>query len=231
MKESRIRENLIISWIDSIKDNAKSIYLLGDIFDFWFEYKRVVPKGFVRLLGKFAEITDSGTNIHIIVGNHDLWMKDYLYKECNIIIHHKPIKIKENNKTIFIGHGDGLGPGEKSYKFMKKIFSNKTCQWLYSCLHPNIGLKLAHFFSKTLKLKGESPEYLGTEKEYLEQFCKTHYQNNPEINFYIFGHRHLPLDIKISDNCRYINTGDWINHFSYAVFEKENIELQYIKQK
>jgi len=229
MKESRIRENIIISWLDSIKDNAKSIYLLGDVFDFWFEYKRVVPKGFVRILGKFAELTDSGTNIHIIVGNHDLWMKDYLYKECNIKIHHKPIEINENNKTLFIGHGDGLGPGEKSYKFMKKIFTNKTCQWLYSSLHPNIGLKLAHFFSK--KLKEESPEYLGTDKEYLEKFCKTHYQNNPEINFYIFGHRHLPLDIKISDNCRYINTGDWMNYFSYAVFENENIELQYVNQK
>ena len=132
MKESRIREKKIVSWLDSIKNDAKSVYLLGDIFDFWFEYKKVVPKGFVRILGKFAELTDNGTNIHIIVGNHDLWMKDYLEEECNIKIHHDPIKIKENNKTIFIGHGDGLGPGEKSFKLMKKIFTNRTCQWLFS---------------------------------------------------------------------------------------------------
>ncbi len=227
MKESRIREKLIVSWLDSIKNDAKSIYLLGDIFDFWFEYKKVVPKGFVRLLGKFAELSDNGTNINIIVGNHDLWMKDYLEKECNIKIYHDPIKIKENNKIIYIGHGDGIGSGEKSFKMIKKIFTNKTCQWIFSRLHPNTAIKLAHYWSRRSRINGETPDYLGSEKEYLEQFCRKHYTNNVEINFYLFGHRHLPLDIKIADDCRYINTGDWINHFSYAVFDKENIELQY----
>ena len=225
MEESRMREKKIVSWLDSIQNDAKSVYLIGDIFDFWFEYKKVVPKGFVRLLGKFAELTDNGTNIHIIVGNHDVWMKDYLEKECNLKIYYNPIKIKENNKTLFIGHGDGLGPGEKSSKLLKKIFTHKTSKWLFSRLHPDSGLKLSHSLSRILK--GESPDYLGSEKEYLEQFCRKHYTKNTEINFYIFGHRHLPLDVKIADDCRYINTGDWINHFSYAVFEKENIELQY----
>ena len=154
-------------------------------------------------------------------------MKDYLEEECNVKIHHDPIKIKENNKTIFIGHGDGLGPGEKSFKLIKKIFTNRTCQWLFSLLHPNTSLKLAHFWSRRSRLKGITPDYLGSEKEYLEQFCREHYIKNTEINFYLFGHRHLPLDVKIADDCRYINTGDWINHFSYAVFDKENIELQY----
>ena len=170
ISDSLSREKKIVSWLDSIKKDAKSIYLIGDIFDFWFEYKNVVPKGFVRLLGKIAELTDSGIGVHIIVGNHDLWMKDYLRKECGVKIHHEPITINEDNKTIFIGHGDGLGPGEKSYKIINKIFKNKICQWLFARIHPNTALKIAHFWSKNSRENGETPNYLGKEKEFLEQF-------------------------------------------------------------
>ena len=230
LEQSRIREKQIVLWLDEIKKDAKSIYLIGDLFDFWFEYKEVVPKGFVRLLGKIAELTDSGIGIHIIVGNHDLWMKDYLEEECGAKIYHEPIKIKESNKTIFIGHGDGLGPGEKSFKFVKQFFTNKTCQWLFARLHPNTALKFAHNWSRKSRLNGNTPDYLGSDKEYLEQFCISHKKENTNIDFYVFGHRHLPLDIKITNDCRYINTGDWIQHFSYAVFEKENIELKYFKK-
>ena len=230
LKESRLREKQVVLWLDEIKKDAKSIYLIGDLFDFWFEYKEVVPKGFVRLLGKIAELTDSGIGVHIIVGNHDLWMKDYLEVECGAKIYHEPIQIKENNKTIFIGHGDGLGPGEKAFKLVKQFFKNKVCQWIFARIHPNTALKFAHSWSRKSRSSGSTPDYLGSEKEYLEQFCISHQKENTDINFYVFGHRHLPLDIKITENCRYINTGDWINHFSYAVFEKENMELKYFKK-
>tara|TARA_B000000532_G_scaffold244107_1_gene242456 strand:- start:2025 stop:2762 length:738 start_codon:yes stop_codon:yes gene_type:complete len=225
--DSISREKKIVSWLDSIKKDAKSVYLIGDIFDFWFEYKNVVPKGFVRFLGKIAELTDSGIGVHIVVGNHDLWMKDYLIKECGVKIHHEPITIKEDNKTIFIGHGDGLGPGEKSFKIIKKIFKNRICQWLFARIHPNTALTIAHFWSKNSREKGETPNYLGKEKEFLEQFCINHQENNSEINFYVLGHRHLPMEIDINKSCRYINTGDWLDHYSFAVFEKENISLKY----
>lgn len=231
IEESRLREKQIVSWLDDIKKDAKSVYLIGDIFDFWFEYKEVVPKGFVRLLGKIAELTDSGIGVHIIVGNHDLWMKDYLIKECGVKIYYEPIQINEKNKTIFIGHGDGIGPGEKSFKLIKKIFTNKTCQWLFSRIHPNTAIKIAQNWSRKSRENGETPDYLGSENEYLEQFCISHKKDNPKVDYYVFGHRHLPLEIDITNDCKYINTGDWINHFSYAVFdEKEKINLNYFNK-
>ena len=228
--ESRNREKKIISWLDHIKRDAKSIYLIGDIFDFWFEYKMVVPKGFVRLLGKLAELTDDGIGIHLIVGNHDLWMNDYLEEECGIRIHHDPIKIKENNKNIYIAHGDDIGSNNKSFNILKRIFKNKTCQWLFARLHPNTAIKIAHKWSHHSRLRGTTPPYLGTTKEHQEKFCKEHHKKNPDIDFYILGHRHLPLNINIEKNCKYINTGDWIDHFSYAVLEKENVELKYFNE-
>ena len=226
VEESRKREKKIISWFDEIKKDAKSIYLLGDIFDYWFEYKKVVPKGFVRILGKIAELTDTGIGIHLLVGNHDLWMKHYLEEECGIKVYHEPISIKENNKIIFIGHGDGLGPGENSFKLIKKLFTNKVCQWMFARIHPNTAVRFAHWWSRKSRENSSDPGYLGSENENLEIFCNHHYKNNSDIDFYIFGHRHLPLDINISDNCRYINTGDWINNFTYAVLEKEQVKLK-----
>ena len=221
------REKKIVSWLDFIKTDADSIYLIGDIFDFWFEYKAVVPKGNVRLLGKLAELTDSGIDIHIVVGNHDLWMKDYLKIECGIKIHYNPIIVNMFNKEVYISHGDGIGPGNNSFKLIKKIFRNKTCQWLFSRIHPNLAFKIAHKWSNISRIHGKNNPYLGTEKESQEQFCMSHNKMNPNINYYILGHRHLPLDIDISNHCRYINTGDWINHFSYVVMDKEEIEIKY----
>ena len=159
-------------------------------------------------------------------------MKDYLTKEIGAEIYYDPITIKENNKTIFIGHGDGIGKGEKSLKLIKKVFSNKTCQWLFSRIHPNTAMRIAKNWSKRSRLNGITPEYLGTNNEHLEQFCISHKKDNPEIDFYVFGHRHLPLKLDITENCKYINTGDWINHFSYAVFDsKEEIILNYYSNK
>ena len=230
MGESRKREKIIISWLDSIKNQAESIYLIGDIFDFWYEYQMVVPKGFVRFLSKLADLTEKGIRIHIIVGNHDLWMKDYLIQECGVEIHHNPIIITKNNKQIYIGHGDEIIQNNLYLKILNKTFRNKICQWMFSRIHPNTALKIAHSWSNYSRLKGGRTEYLGTKREYLEKFCINHKLKNPKISYYIFGHRHLPLDINITENCKYINTGDWINHYSFAVMEDKVISLKFFKK-
>lgn len=221
-EESRKREDKFVSWLDRIKNDASEIYLVGDLFDFWFEYKTVVPKGFVRLQGKIAELTDSGIIIHVFTGNHDMWMYDYLPKELGVKLYHIPIEREIEGKKFLIGHGDGLGPGDKGYKFIKKVFRNKFCQWCFARLHPNFGLGLANYFSRKSRNKTKhEAHYLGDEKEFLVQYCKeklktTHY------DYFIFGHRHLPIDMKI-ENSRYINLGDWIVYFTYAEFDGTNL--------
>ena len=231
-KESSIREKIIVEWLDKIKKDAKEIYLLGDIFDFWYEYKKVVPKGFIRFLGKLAELSDNNIEIHIIVGNHDLWMRDYLKKEIGISIHQNSIIINRYHKSIFLAHGDNVGKQKISYKFIKSIFLNKTCQWLFSRIHPNTAISFAQTWSRKSRLLGKNDPYLGSEKEIIELFCKKHKQRNREIDFYILGHRHLPLNIEIEKNCRYINTGDWINHLSYATLKPDgSVQLEYYKKK
>jgi UDP-2,3-diacylglucosamine hydrolase len=224
LEESHKREKHIVSWLTEIKQDAKVIYLLGDIFDFWFEYKKVVPKGFVRLLGKVAELTDNGTQIHLFAGNHDLWMKDYLEKEVGIIIHHNPKIIEEQGKKIFIGHGDGLGDGDYLYKFVRKIFTSKICQWVFARLHPNLALSLAHAWSNGSRKIHDAP-FISEEKEILFDYCKKLQEITP-VDYYIFGHRHLPLDLKINDKTTYINLGDWLTHNTYSVLEKGILKLK-----
>ena len=147
-KSSLIREKKLVNWLDMISGNADEIFLMGDIFDFWFEYKTVVPKGFVRLLGKLAELTDSGIKIYIIKGNHDMWMYDYLPREVGINILDDKVILEEDGKKIFLAHGDGLGPGDTGYKLIKKVFTSAICQWLFARLHPNFGIGFAHFWSR-----------------------------------------------------------------------------------
>ena len=224
MKESHKREKTIIKWLSEIEKDAKAIYLLGDIFDFWFEYRKVVPKGFVRLLGKLASITDKGIKIHFFLGNHDLWVKDYLEKEVGICIHHQPKIIDEQGKKIFVGHGDGLGDGDYFYKFLRKIFTSKTCQWIFSCLHPNLALSIAHTFSNRSKRKKQKI-FTSKENEILFNFCKKQQKIKPS-NYYIFGHRHIPLDLKIDNSASYINIGDWLTHKTYAILKNGNLKLE-----
>ena len=224
------REKRIIAWLDSIKEDAKSIYLLGDIFDFWFEYKTVVPKGYVRLLAKLANLVDDGIEINIIKGNHDMWMYDYLPKEIGVNILQDKTILRENGKQIFLAHGDGLGPGDLGYKLIKKVFASKICQWLFARLHPNFGIGIAQFWSRKSRIANqEKPDpFLGEEKEWLVSYCKRK-QNEMDIDYFVFGHRHLPLEIDIDERSKYINLGDWIHHNSYAVFDKEDLTLQYFK--
>ncbi|MBS1495338.1 MAG: UDP-2,3-diacylglucosamine diphosphatase [Bacteroidetes bacterium] len=222
------REKIITRFLDEIKDNASAIFIVGDLFDFWYEYKQVVPKGFVRILGKMAEISDSGVPIHFFVGNHDMWMNDYFQKEMNIPVYFEPHPFEFSGKRFLIGHGDGLGPGDKGYKFIKKIFRNKFCQWLFGILPPSAGIGIANYFSRKSRAQtGLTDEkFLGEDKEWLIAYCKEVLQTT-HYDYFIFGHRHLPIDFALSNTSRYINLGDWIKYFSYAVFDGTNIELKY----
>lgn len=230
VEQSKIREQKFVNWLDSIKKDAEAIFLLGDLFDFWFEYKKAVPKGFVRVLGKLAELKDSGIQIHFFVGNHDLWMRDYFETELGIPVYYKPKEFMFNNKLFLIGHGDGLGPGDKGYKRMKKVFTNSLSKWLYRWLHPDIGIRLAQYLSLKNKLISgeEDVKFLGEENEWLVQYSKKKLEEK-HYDFFVFGHRHLPLDIQISDHSKYINTGDWISHFTYGEFDDKQMILKYYK--
>lgn len=226
-EKSLEREKKIIRWLESIRHDAEEIYLMGDVFDFWFEYKTVVPRGYVRLLGKLAELSDSGIKLHYFTGNHDMWTFDYLEKELNTTIYRAPIERTYSNKTFYIGHGDGLGPGDHGYKFIKKVFASPICQWLFARLHPNFGIGLANYFSKKSRIAtGNSDEkFLGEENEWLVIYSKEILAKK-HFDYLIFGHRHLPLDITINEKSRYINLGDWIRYFTYGVFDGSNFELK-----
>jgi len=225
-EKSLVREKLFVQWLDEIKNDAEAIYLVGDIFDFWFEYKKAVPKGYVRLLGKLAEISDSGIPIHIFTGNHDMWLFDYLEDEINAHIYREPIEISIKGKRFFISHGDGLGPGDNGYKLIKKIFKNKLCQWLFERIHPNLGISIAQYWSKKSRIaNGEKDESYYGEKEWLTQFCKEK-MKTIEVDYFIFGHRHLPLEVDLGNNTIYINLGEWVNYNSYAVFDGKRLELK-----
>ncbi len=228
---SQIREKTIVRWLDFIKEDATELFLVGDIFDFWFEYKRAIPKGFIRLLGKLAELSDLGIKIHIFTGNHDMWMFDYLKEELNAELYRKPIQIERQSKKLFIGHGDGLGPGDHGYKFIKKVFENKLCQWLFARLHPNFGIGLADYFSRKSRAKtGKSDEkFLGEENEWLAVYSKEQLTIQHH-DYFIFGHRHLPLTIPLSEKSTYFNLGEWLNYNSYGVLKNGEFTLSYFKE-
>ncbi|MBU2949745.1 UDP-2,3-diacylglucosamine diphosphatase [Tamlana agarivorans] len=227
---SRPREKKFVAWLDEVKHDAAAIFLLGDMFDFWMEYKTVVPKGFTRTLGKLAEISDSGIPIYYFVGNHDLWMNGYFEEELNIPVYHKPKEFTFNNKTFFIGHGDGLGPGDKGYKRMKKVFTNPFCKWLFRWLHPDLGVRMAQHLSVKNKLISgdDDAKFLGEDNEWLVQYCKRKLEEKHR-DYFVFGHRHLPLNIDLNDNSKYINLGDWINYYTYGVFDGETMALETYK--
>ncbi|MCE3282307.1 MAG: UDP-2,3-diacylglucosamine diphosphatase [Chitinophagaceae bacterium] len=224
---SLIREKLIVSFLDTIKHSANEIFLVGDMFDFWYEYDKVVPKGYTRLLGKLAEISDSGTPLHFFVGNHDMWVKDYFQQELGMRVYHEPEVFDYNGKRFYIGHGDGLGPGDHGYKALKKVFRNPVCKFLFGFLHPSLGISLANYFSRKSRAKTGTSEdhFLGEENEWLliyskEMLAKEHY------DYFVFGHRHLPIDYKLNNNSRYVNLGDWIRNFTYAVFDGNELRLE-----
>lgn len=213
---SRQREKHFVAWLDQIKGDCAELYLVGDLFDFWFEYKRVVPKGYVRLQGKLAEFADAGIPIHYFVGNHDLWQRDYFTEEFNAIVYMDPVRRNLYGREFFIGHGDGLGPGDHGYKAMKKVFRSRFMQWCFHRLHPNFGIGLADYLSRTSRKKtGHKDAIDYGEKEFLRVFCREELQKHPEIDYFVFGHRHLPQEFELEKGKYYINLGDWISHFTY----------------
>lgn len=225
--KSRERERFFLDWLNHIEKDVAVLFLLGDLFDFWFEYKTVVPKGFVRVLGKLAAMADRGIAIHYFVGNHDLWMTDYFKTELGIPVYHKPQEFTIDNKRFFLGHGDGLGPGDIGYKRMKKVFTNPFFKWMFRWLHPDIGVRIAQYLSVKNKLISgdEDIHFLGEDKEWLAQYCKRKLEQKHR-DYFIFGHRHLPMEIKLNNNATYINLGDWIIHYTYVEFDGQNVQLK-----
>lgn len=225
-KKSREREDKIIRWLDNVSKDAEGIFLVGDVFDFWFEYKKVIPKGYTRLLGKLAELSDRGIEIKMFKGNHDMWMFGYFEKELNIPLVSDEYVFEPFGFKVFVHHGDGLGPGDYSYKLLRKVFRNKLCQRLFGFLHPSIGMGIAQFFSSKSRLaQGISDQKFSEDSEYLLHYCKEKIKSEA-YDFLIFGHRHLPLDIRLDNKSRYINLGEWLHHCTYARLDKNGIELK-----
>lgn len=225
---SREREKKIVQWLSSVQDEMEALYLVGDIFDYWFEYKTTIPKGFTRFLGKLTELRDSGIPIFLFTGNHDMWMFDYFKEEFDIPVYYGPIQISLQGRSFFIGHGDGLGPNDIGYKIIKKIFSNRFCQWAYARLHPNFGIWLMKKFSHTSRdVGGENASFQGRDKEMLVQYAERKLEQS-NYDYFVFGHRHLPLIVRLSNQkSYYFGLGDWTHYQSYGVLENGVLTLEY----
>lgn len=228
---SRQREARIVRWLDKIKEDAAELYLVGDVFDFWFEYKRAVPRGCIRFLGKLAELSDAGVRITMFKGNHDMWMFGYLTQEIGVKIISDELVMERGGKTFYLHHGDGLGPGDARYKLLKKIFRSRVCQWLFARIHPNLGIGIALAWSGHSRIAGMKKEtFLGEQQEWLVSYSKEILKKQA-IDYFVFGHRHLPLDISLPGNSRYVNLGEWLHYNSYAVFDGENLQLKYFENE
>jgi UDP-2,3-diacylglucosamine hydrolase len=226
---SRERELLFCKWLKEVSTNAKRIYIIGDLFDFWHEYKTVIPKGFVRAQAAIAQAVEAGVEVFLFTGNHDLWQNRYFEEELGVKVFFEPVMHNIDGKTFFIGHGDGLGPNDKGFKYIKKLFTNPVAQFFFRWLHPDIGMKIAaHFSYKSRFVNGQIPKehFQGEAKEWLVQYCMYKSQQIPSINCFIFGHRHLPIEFKVNENCTYYNTGDWLSYYSYGVFDGSQFKMK-----
>ena len=225
----RTQERRLVRFLDSIKEKAAAVYLVGDIFDFWYEYKYVVPRGYTRFLGKLSELTDNGVEVHFFTGNHDIWAYEYLEKECGVIIHRQPLTTEIYDKVFYLAHGDGLGDPNKNFKLLRSIFHNRTCQILFSSLHPRWGLWFGLQWAKHSRMKrkdGMEPPYQGEDKEYLVLYTKEYMKSHKDIDYFIYGHRHIELDLMLSRKTRMMIIGDWITQFTYVVYDGEHIFLE-----
>ena len=220
------RELLFVEWLDMIRRDASEVFLMGDIFDFWFEYRKVIPKGFTRVLGKIAEISDQGIPVHFFTGNHDIWVFDYLPSEMGVIVHKEPYSVTISGRQFYLAHGDGLDRNDKGYRLLKKIFTNRILQWGFSWIHPDIAIGIANFWSKNSRLAKNigGPEFKG-ENEGLYKYAQSVLQNE-KVDYFVFGHRHRLADMKIGENSRFILLGEWIKTFSYGVFDGNSFELK-----
>jgi len=229
MQHRRTQERRLVRFLDSIKHKAKAVYLLGDMFDFWNEYRYVVPKGYTRFLGKISELTDMGVEVHYFIGNHDIWTYGYLEEECGVILHREPVTVELYDKVFYLAHGDGLGDPDPKFKVIRSIFHNRTCQRLLNLVHPRWGMWFGQTWAKHSRLKredGKEPPFMGEDKEYLVTYTKEYMNSHPDIDFYIYGHRHIQLDLMLSRKVRMLILGDWIWQFTYAVFDGEHLFLE-----
>ena len=228
-EKSDTREKHFVQWLTEIKEDAEAVFLVGDIFDFWYEYKKVVPRGFVRFLGKLADLTDSGIPVHFFAGNHDIWINDYLSKEAGVILHTDPFITSINGKSFYIAHGDGLGPGDYTYKVLRRIFTNRVMQFLFSRIHPNLAFNFGHWWSKQSRYsKGLYEEFLGNDKEYLILYAQEILKKQA-YDYFIFGHRHIPMEIDLG-NSTLVNLGEWISAYTYASFDGVQLKLASYKK-
>lgn len=224
---SKLRERKIIRWLDSVADDAAAIFLVGDIFDFWFEYGEVIPKGFIPFISKISQLRDRKIPIFFFTGNHDLWMRDYFTTELGIPVYHNPIELSVEGKIILVGHGDGLGPGDKSYKFLKKVFTNPVSNWLFRWFHPDFGVKLARSWSSHSRITNTAKDegrFLGDD-EWLWHYCKE-IQASQHHDYYIFGHRHLPLELPVGEKATYFNMGEWVSQYTFLEFDGKKVTLK-----
>lgn len=223
---SKTREKRIIRWLDQISEEAAAVFLVGDIFDFWFEYGEVIPKGFIPFISKISQLRDKGIPVLFFTGNHDLWMKDYFTVELGIPVNTHPIEITVEGKKILVGHGDGLGPGDQTYKILKKVFTNPFAQWLFRWLHPDLGIRLAKAWSGHSRITNVSKNenhFLGDD-EWLWQYCKE-VEKSVHHDYYIFGHRHLPLELEVGKNATYYNLGEWVTQNTYLEYSEAGAKL------
>lgn len=221
---TRKREARLISWLDMASRDAAAIFLVGDLFDFWFEYKRVVPKGYVRFLGKIASLVDQGHPVYVFPGNHDMWMKDYLEEELGVQIIRQKAVVESGGHRIFVAHGDGLGPGDTKYKLLKRVFTNPVCRWMFRWLHPDIGIKIAHLWSRRSRLSHEPDRFKDLEKEWLVAYSRRKLES-AHFDYFIFGHRHKPIEFTLDNKSRYVNLGDWVESETYAVYDGTDLRL------
>ena len=226
-EDSLRREKLFVEWLEEIRKDARELWLLGDVFDYWFEYKKVVPRGFTRFLGTLASLSDDGVEIHLLPGNHDIWIFDYLPEEIKMQVHRASLRKDWNGQRFYLGHGDGLDPGDLGYRTLQRIFKNRVLQWFYARIHPNGSMAFAHWWSKKSRKKhGVLGSFMGVDKEHQLQFARKELALHPDIEYFVFGHRHIPYDIRIAENSRVICLGDWIGNFTYGVFDGTAFRLE-----
>lgn len=229
-EQSRAREDRIVRWLNFIEPTCSELFLMGDVFDFWFEYQMVIPKGFIRLQGKLAQMSDAGIQIYFFKGNHDMWVNDYFKKEMGITIISDELIMERTGKRFFLHHGDGLGPGDHKYKMLRKVFRNPLCQWLFSLVPPRIGIGIANAWANHSRAASNNEEvYLGLDKEWLAVYAQEQLQQQ-HYDYFIFGHRHLPLDLDLGNESRYVNTGEWLKYQSYAEFDGKELSLKYFEK-
>ncbi|MFN8257605.1 MAG: UDP-2,3-diacylglucosamine diphosphatase [Bacteroidales bacterium] len=224
-QKSLEREKKLVRWLDFVKTDAEEIYFLGDIFDFWHEWKRAAPQGFTRFLGRLAEVADSGIPLHFFTGNHDIWIYNYLPREIGMKLYREPVKKEIRGKKFYLAHGDGLGPNDVGYKLLKKIFTNKFLQWCFKRLHPDFSLWLGHRWSLSRRMTERKPWFKGVDNEWLCLHSKEILKKE-HFDFFVYGHRHVPINIELAPDIRYINLGDWLISFTYGVFDGENFEVK-----